>query len=53
MLSEDMPIIRGVAGLIGLMVAYTPAVEYSGVHLKNLEKDKIKALKRSKGKMKF
>ena len=46
-LSEDWPTIREVAGLIGLMVAYA---EYSGVHFKTLEKDQIKALKRSKGK---
>ena len=48
-LLENLPIIRDVAGLVGLMVAYSPAVEYSGVHFKTLEKDKIKALKRSKG----
>ena len=41
--------IRQVAGLVGLMVAYAPAVEYSGVHFKSLERDKIKALKRSRG----
>lgn len=41
--------IRQVAGLIGLMVAYSPAVEYAGVHFKSLERDKIKALKRSRG----
>lgn len=41
--------IRQVAGLIGLMVAYAPAVEYGGIHFKCLERDKIKALKRSKG----
>ena len=34
---------------MGLMVAYSPAVEYAGVHFKTLERDKIKALKRSKG----
>ena len=40
--------IRQVAGLVGLMVAYAPAVEYTGIHFKSLERDKIKALKRSK-----
>ena len=48
-LNENEHKIREVAGLVGLMVAYTPAVEYAGVHFKTLERDKIKALKRSKG----
>ena len=47
-LSDDWPTIKEVSGLIGLMGAYAPAVEYSGVHFKTLEKDTIKALKRSK-----
>lgn len=41
--------IREVAGLIGLMIAYTPGVEYGGAHCKALERNKIKALKRAKG----
>ena len=45
----EKPIIRDVAGLVGVMVAYSPAVEYAGAHFKHLEKDKIKALKRAKG----
>ena len=48
-LQNDSTKIREVAGLVGLMVAYSPAVEYAGVHFKTLERDKIKALKRSKG----
>ena len=31
------------------MVAFSPAVEYAGVHFKQLERDNIMALKRSKG----
>ena len=38
---KSEPSIREVAGLIGLMVAYTPGIEYSGVHFKALESDKI------------
>ena len=41
--------IREVAGLVGLMVAYSPALEYGGAHLKWLMIDKNKALKRQKG----
>ena len=48
-LDTEQPSVRDVAGLVGMMVAYSPAVEYAGVHFKNLEKDKIKALKRCKG----
>ena len=32
--------IRKVAALIGLMVAYAPAVKYGGAHLKTLEINK-------------
>ena len=49
LLQDSSPTIREVAAVIGLMVAYSPAVEYSGAHYKNLERDKIKALKRAKG----
>lgn len=48
-LNEVNPIIRDIAGIIGLMVAYTPGVEFGAAHYKCLEKDKIKALKRAKG----
>ena len=48
-LGQELPIIREVAGLVGLLVAYTPAVEYAGAHFKALERDKIRALKRAKG----
>ena len=41
--------IRQVAGLMGLMTAYTPAVLYGGAHLKTLETCKNTALKKAKG----
>ena len=41
--------IREVAGLIGLMVAYTPGLDYGGAHLKILEREKNEALKRCAG----
>ena len=47
-LSISLPVIREVAGFIGMTVAYAPVVEYSGVHLKMLVRDKIKALEKSK-----
>ena len=34
---------------MGLIVAYSPGVEYAGIHLKSIERDKIKSLKRNKG----
>lgn len=43
------PTIRQVAGLIGLMVAYLPAVKYGGAYIKGLEIDKNLALKRQRG----
>ena len=46
---KNEPSIREVAGLIGLMVGYTPGIEYSGAHFKALESDKIRALRRTKG----
>lgn len=48
-LGQQGPVIRDVAGLIGLMVAYTPGVDFSAVHYKAIERDKILALRRSKG----
>ena len=47
--SKNEPSIREIAGLIGLMVAYTPGIEYSGAHFKALENDKIRALRCTKG----
>ena len=41
--------IRQVAALLGLMVAYTPAVLYGGAHLKALEVAKNEALKLARG----
>ena len=49
LLGDANPKIRQVAGLIGLMVAYSSAVEYGGAHMKWLEWDKNKALEREKG----
>ena len=49
LLVENTPIIRNVAALIGLMVAYTPGVEFGAAHYKFLETDKIKALRKNKG----
>ena len=46
---QSDPSIREVAGLIGLMIAYAPAVEYGGAHVKWLEWDKNKALELAKG----
>ena len=41
--------IREVAGLVGLMVAYAPAIDYGAAHIKFLEIDKNAALARCKG----
>ena len=49
LLAKGLSRIREVAGLIGLMVAYSPAVEYGPAHIKLLEIDKNEALVRSKG----
>ena len=35
--------------MIGLIISYTPGVEYSAAHCKALERDNIRALKRCKG----
>ena len=48
-LSKDSPKIREVAGLIGLMIAYSRAFDYAPAHIKWLEKDKNEALVTSKG----
>ena len=44
-LKQQLPKIREVAGLIGLLVSYTSGVEYANAHFKSLELDQIKALK--------
>ena len=49
LLENDSRSIREVAGLIGLMISYLPAFHYAAAHVKNLEKDKIEALKLSRG----
>ena len=49
LLQKDNPSIREVAGLVGLMTAYSPAFDYALGHIKDLEKDKIEALKYTKG----
>ena len=49
LLEKHKPSIREVAGLVGLMISYLPAFHYASAHVKNLEKDKIEALKISRG----
>ena len=44
LLGKVRPTVREVAGVIGLMTAYSPAVSYGGAHIKWLEWDKNKAL---------
>lgn len=48
-LFKDLSSCREIAGLIGLMIAYSPAVEFSAAHTKYLEIDKNKALKVFRG----
>ena len=48
-LAKKYPTIREVAGLIGLMIAYSRAFDFALAHVKCLERDKIEALKISKG----
>ena len=49
LLQKQTPSIREVAGLIGLMIAYSQAFTYGSVHLKELETEKVEALRASKG----
>ena len=49
LLEKENPTIREVAGLVGLMTAYSPAVEYGGSHIKRLELDKNRALAIERG----
>ena len=48
-LAKQSPSIREVAGLIGLMIAYSKAFDFALAHIKCLEKDKNDALVISKG----
>ena len=48
-LEQDMPSIRAVAQIIGMMVACFPGVEYAQIFYRQLEIDKIAALKLYKG----
>ena len=49
LLQKETYSIREVAGLIGLMIAYSPAFDYSLIHVKNIEREKIEALGKSRG----
>ena len=49
LLNKSTPNIREVAGLVGLMISYSNAFDYSLAHIKSLENDKITALKYSRG----
>ena len=48
-LNNKSVVIRDVASLLGTMVAYTPGVEYGLLHYRNLERNKIKALRDNAG----
>ena len=48
-LAQEVSTIREVAGLVGLMIAFTTAFDYAGIHVKALEMDKIRALKHARG----
>ena len=49
LLGADKHTIRTVAKLIGTMVSYLPGVEFGKLHYRQLEYDKIEALKKAKG----
>ena len=49
LLEKHSPMIREVAGLIGLVISYSHAFDYGLAHIKSLENEKIEALRRSKG----
>ena len=49
LLSEQNHTIRTVATVLGKMVATFPAVQYGKLHYRELEKEKIKALKKNNG----
>ena len=48
-LEQGWSSIREVAGLIGLMIAFSQALTYGAAHTKTLERDKIEALRHSRG----
>ena len=48
-LAKDSCTIREIAGLIGLMIAFSPAFRYAEGYVKHLEVDKIEALRVSCG----
>ena len=48
-LAKNSSTIREVAGLVGLMTAYSRSFDYAQAHIKWLEKDKNEALAHSKG----
>lgn len=49
LLSYAQPTIRQVAHVIGILVSSFPAVQYGALHYRNLEKEKIRALKMNSG----
>ena len=49
LLEKQSPMIREVAGLIGLVISYSQAFDYGLAHIKALENEKIVALRLSKG----
>ena len=49
LLEKDLPNIREVAGLVGLIISYSKAFDYGLAHIKMLENDKIEALRISRG----
>ena len=48
-LSKQQPTIREVAQVIGVLVSSFPGVQFGPLHYRNLERDKISALKNNKG----
>ena len=49
LLEKQQASIREVAGLIGLMVAFSQAFNYAEAHIKLLEREKVEALREEKG----
>ena len=48
LLNSD-PTIREVAGLVGLLISYQHAFVYGGTHTKQLEREKVEALRKARG----
>ena len=48
-LGRDLSTIREVAGLVGMMIAFAPGIEYGNAHIKALERDKNKGVIVHKG----